>query len=144
MLLLNPYGVDMGTNGLIIQAQSLEEIYADKLLAFALRPNRIKNRDLWDIIWLHQQKLKPHLNLIPNKLKDRNISSESFLSLFEERRKLIETEKNMQIDFQNELSRFFSEQQINTIIKQEKLWSFIIYLMKDLGRQLINTLETTS
>ena len=29
MLLLNPYGVDMGTNGLIIQAQSREEIYAE-------------------------------------------------------------------------------------------------------------------
>ena len=46
MMLLNPYGVDMGTSGLIIQAQSREEIYADKLLAFALRPNRIKYRDL--------------------------------------------------------------------------------------------------
>jgi predicted nucleotidyltransferase component of viral defense system len=45
MLLRNPYGVDMGTSGLIIQAQSREEILADKLLALALRPNRIKNRD---------------------------------------------------------------------------------------------------
>lgn len=33
MILLNPYGVDMGTSGLIIQAQSQEEIYTDKLLA---------------------------------------------------------------------------------------------------------------
>ena len=46
MLLRNPYGVDMGTSGLIIQAQSREEILADKLLALVLRPNRIKNRDL--------------------------------------------------------------------------------------------------
>jgi hypothetical protein len=38
-MLINPYGVDMGTNGLIIQAQSREEIYTDKLLEFALRPN---------------------------------------------------------------------------------------------------------
>ena len=55
MMLLNPYGIDMGTSGLIIQAQSREEIYADKLLAFALRQNRIKYRDIWDMLWLHQQ-----------------------------------------------------------------------------------------
>jgi predicted nucleotidyltransferase component of viral defense system len=81
MLLINPYGVDMGTNGLVIQAQSREEIYADKLLAFALRPNRIKYRDLWDISWLHQQGIKPRLELIPNKLQDRNYTLENFMDL---------------------------------------------------------------
>jgi putative effector of murein hydrolase len=55
MVLLNPYGVDMSTSGLIVQAQSREEIFADKLVAFALRPNRIRNSDLWDIAWLHQE-----------------------------------------------------------------------------------------
>lgn len=50
--LLNPYGVAIGTQGLILNAQSLEEIYADKILAFALRRGRIKNRDLWDLLWL--------------------------------------------------------------------------------------------
>ena len=34
---------------------SREEILADKFLALAFRPNRIKNRDLWDIVWLKQQ-----------------------------------------------------------------------------------------
>ena len=71
-MLLNPYGVDMGTSGLIIQAQSREEIYTDKILAFAFHPNRIKYRDLWDIVWLHQQGLKPRLELVTNKLQDRN------------------------------------------------------------------------
>lgn len=65
MMLLNPYQVDMGTSGLIIQTQSREEIYADKLLAFTFRPNRIKYRDLWDISWLHHQGWKPKLELIP-------------------------------------------------------------------------------
>lgn len=51
-ILLNPYGVDMGTQGLILNAQALEEIYVDKILAFALRRGRIKNRDLWDLLWL--------------------------------------------------------------------------------------------
>ena len=78
MMLLNPYAVDMGTSGLIIQAQSREEIYADKLIAFAFRPNRIKYRDLWDISWLHSQAIKPRLELIPHKLKDQNLFHRAF------------------------------------------------------------------
>ena len=52
----------MGTQGLILMAQSLEEIYVDKVLAFALRRGRIKNRDLWDLLWLKQQGIKPALS----------------------------------------------------------------------------------
>ena len=59
MMLRNHYGVEMGTSGLILQAQSREEILADKIVALALRPNRIKNRDLWDIVWLKQQGIEP-------------------------------------------------------------------------------------
>jgi predicted nucleotidyltransferase component of viral defense system len=58
---VNPYGIEMGTRGLVIQAQSREEIYADKLLAIALRPNRIKYRDLWDVVWLHGLGCSPDL-----------------------------------------------------------------------------------
>lgn len=65
MVLLNPYGVEMGTGGLILRAESREEIFADKLLAFALRPNRIKHRDLWDIAWLHQQGVQAQIDLLP-------------------------------------------------------------------------------
>lgn len=34
MVLINQYGINMGTSGLVIQAQSREEIFVDKLLAF--------------------------------------------------------------------------------------------------------------
>jgi len=141
MLLLNPYGIDMGTNGLIIQAQSREEIYADKLLAFALRPNRVKNRDLWDIVWLHQQGLKPRFELIPKKLNDRNIDTSSFLDHFDERLTLLEAQQNLEIEFQKEMARFFPLEQVNKIIKQENMWSFIVYLINDLGIQLHESLK---
>jgi len=36
----------------------------DKVVAFTLRPNRIKNRDLWDLAWLHQQGVKPQMDLV--------------------------------------------------------------------------------
>ena len=136
MLLINPYNVDMGTNGLIVQAQSREEIYSDKLLAFALRPNRIKHRDLWDILWLHQQGIKPRFELIPKKLADRKITAKHFLKLFEQRSKLLKTEESLAIDFKKEMLRFLPSEQINQMLDQDKLWSFIIYLINDLNTQV--------
>ncbi len=132
MMLLNPYGVDMGTNGLIIQVQSREEIYADKLIAFALRPNRLKYRDLWDIIWLHQQGLKPQYALIPYKLADRHLMLNDFLCLFEERKKLLTTDKKMSSEFKQEMQRFLPMVQLNQILQQDDTWKFIIYLMDEL------------
>jgi predicted nucleotidyltransferase component of viral defense system len=136
MLLINPYGVDMGTNGLVIQAQSREEIYADKLLAFALRPNRIKYRDLWDISWLHQQGIKPRLELIPNKLQDRNYTLENFMDLFVARQKTLVSDMSLASGFEQEMVRFLPAEQINQIMKQGALWQFITYLMEDLTKQM--------
>ncbi len=136
MMLLNPYGIDMGTSGLIIQVESLEEIYADKIVAFALRSNRIKYRDLWDILWLHQKGTKPRFELIPKKLQDRNYKTEQFLNLLNERLHQLTENKDIQLEFKQEMRRFLSIDQINQIVEQDNLWSFLTYLMKDLARQI--------
>lgn len=136
MILLNPYGVDMGTNGLVLQAQSREEIYTDKLLAFAFRPNRIKHRDLWDIMWLHQQGLKPNFELIPHKLQDRKLTQEHFFKLFNERHKMLSEEKKLAVEFKKEMHRFLSLDQMNTIFEQNNLWPFIVYLIGELGTKM--------
>ena len=65
MMVRNLYGIDLGTSGLILQAQSREEILADKMIALAFRENRVKNRDLWDIAWLVQQGVVLPAHLIP-------------------------------------------------------------------------------
>ena len=136
IMLLNPYGIDMGTSGLIIQAQSREEIYADKLMAFALRPNRIKYRDLWDIVWLHQQGLRPSLGLIPKKLQDRHYDSNQFLKIYNERKNLLLEDNNMQVEFSKEMSRFLPAEQMNQFIEKNNFWEFIHYLIDDLERQM--------
>src|SRR3990167_7991597 len=136
MMLLNPYGVDMGTSGLIIQAQSREEIYADKLLAFALRPNRLKHRDLWDMVWLHQQGLKPRMELIPDKLNDRNIPPKQFIELFSDREQSLTEDRNLASEFKNEMLRFLPPDQIDKVIKQKDFWSFIVNLIGEFGIQL--------
>lgn len=129
MMLLNPYGVDMGTSGLIIQVQSPQEIYADKLIAFALRPNRLKYRDLWDISWLHGQGFKPNLDLIPHKLKDRKYAREDFLALYNERLTLLKNQPHMALEFGQEMNRFLPHESLKN---RDDLWGFIIYLMESI------------
>lgn len=136
MMLLNPYGVDMGTSGLIIQAQSREEIYADKLIAFAFRPSRIKYRDLWDIVWLHGQGLKPRLELIPPKIESRHQKIAHFINLFTERLQLLKENTTLAVAFKQEMYRFLPAEQINKTLEQEDLWPFIVYLMDDLGQRI--------
>jgi predicted nucleotidyltransferase component of viral defense system len=141
MALLNPYGVEMGTSGLILQAQSREEIFADKLVAFALRPNRLKNRDLWDIAWLHQQQIKPALDLIKNKLNDHHAQTDAYLNAFAERSASLN--KNLEIakEFRKEMSRFLPNETVKETVNSEKFWEYLSNLLESYHLQLIKTLE---
>jgi predicted nucleotidyltransferase component of viral defense system len=135
MMLLNPYGVEMGTSGLIMQVESREEILADKLVAFALRPNRIKYRDVWDILWLHQQKVKLQTDLIALKINDHHCEPKHFFSLLDTRRALLKTDPKMIGEFQQEMRRFLSVEALK-IVEQAFFWDVLGNLMDDLAGQL--------
>ncbi len=136
MMLLNPYKVDMGTSGLILQVQSREEIYVDKLIAFAFRPNRIKYRDLWDILWLHNQGFKPRLGLIAPKLKERNYEKDYFIDRFQERQRMLKENNEIASEFKKEMCRFLPIEKINSIIDQSHFWEVMVYLMQDLSEEI--------
>ncbi len=136
LLLINHYGTDMGTTGLIVKAQSREEIYTDKLLAFAFRPNRLKYRDLWDISWLHQQGLTPHFYLIPQKLEDHNNTCENFLQCFDKRRNMLTEDLRLASEFSKEMHRFLAEPHLSRTINKDNLWQVITYLLADLSKEL--------
>lgn len=137
MLLLNPYGVEMGTSGLILQTQSREEIYTDKLLAFALRPNRVKHRDLWDMVWLHQQRIQPNLAWIDSKLKDRDIAFQTFIDAFQRRAQSLSTDPQLEAGFKQEMQRFLPPQILQNSINQGGFWGFMTGLMGDWSDKLL-------
>lgn len=141
MMLLNFYEVNMGTSGLILQAQSQEEIYTDKLIAFALRPNRIKHRDLWDIIWLHQKNIKPNLNILSEKLRDRSIDKKSFLKSYQNRLTQLETEPSIESDFRKEMSRFLPADIMKKTLSQQGFWDFLKWLIHDHKNQIEQILK---
>ncbi|MGY4534302.1 putative nucleotidyltransferase component of viral defense system [Pseudomonas sp. TE3786] len=140
-LLLNPYGVDMGTGGLILQAQSREEIYLDKVLAFALRPNRIKNRDLWDLLWLRQQGLTPPWELLQRKLADHRCAPADFLVVFAQRAGLLSSDPSIAADFRHEMSRFLPTRLVASTVNEPAFWSLLTRHLQELHQSVAKTLD---
>ncbi|MDK9705927.1 MAG: nucleotidyl transferase AbiEii/AbiGii toxin family protein [Desulforhopalus sp.] len=130
LMLRNIYQVEMGTSGLILQAESREEILADKMIAFALRPNRLKNRDLWDIAWLKQQGVVLPNDLIEKKILDRQTSVADFLHVLDERAALLEKDSAIGEDFRGEMRRFLPAQIVKQTIENGSFWPFLSDLVR--------------
>lgn len=125
MMLRNHYGVELGTTGLILQAQSREEILADKLVAFALRSNRLKNRDLWDIAWLKQQGIKLPGHLVSLKIRDRQCSKTEFLGLLKDRNKHLQTSRSVHQEFVGEMKRFLPANIVMQTVEKSDFWDYL-------------------
>ena len=137
MMLRNLYGIDLGTSGLILQAQSREEILADKVIALAFRENRIKNRDLWDIVWLVQQGIELQTQFIPVKIRDHQREDAEFIALLQERISALQTQPEMREDFMKEMRRFLPATTVRETIEKEPYWSYLTDLVDDLGRKAV-------
>ncbi len=141
MMLRNLYGIDLGTSGLILQAQSREEILADKVIALAFRENRIKNRDLWDIAWLTQQGIELPTQLIPLKIRDHQHEEAEFVTLLTERSAALRTQPMMREDFMKEMRRFLPAVTIRDTVEKEAYWSYLADLVDDLGKKAMKALK---
>lgn len=126
MMLRNHYAVDMGTSGLLLQTQSREEIFADKIVAFAMRPNRLKNRDLWDIVWLRQQGVGLPVELVLRKVADRSLELTDFLYRLEQRQDLLRSEASCRKDFLSEMRRFLPPTVVAETLAQDAFWAFLV------------------
>ena len=141
MMLRNLYGIDLGTSGLILQAQSREEILADKVIALAFRENRIKNRDLWDIAWLTQQGIELPAKLIPLKISDHQREEAEFTALLKERIASLKTQPEMRKEFLNEMRRFLPSTTVRDTIEKEAFWIYLTQRVEDFGREAMSALK---
>ena len=140
MMLRNIYGVEMGTSGLILQAQSREEILADKVVALALRKNRIKNRDLWDILWLLQQGVELPYRLIPRKLENHHCEKGEFETLLRERVNSLGPSSSMRTDFLREMRRFLPSAISRQTVEQPKYWEYLALTVAELSEKVLKLL----
>ena len=144
MMLRNLYGVDLGTSGLILQAQSREEILADKVVALALRENRIKNRDLWDIAWLIQQGVELPLQLIPLKIRDHKREKAGFIAALEARLAGLRGQPDVRAEFMKEMRRFLPAAAVRDTIEKEPYWSYLTQVVTELGQKAVVALKSKS
>ena len=140
MMLRTLYGVDMGTSGLILQAQSREEILADKVIALAFRESRIKNRDLWDIAWLRQQGVELPVHLIPLKIEDHRRTKDEFLSHLQSRVGELGTSEALRKDFINEMRRFLPTAVTAQTVEQEPYWQYLIQVIGEETEKALDSL----
>lgn len=57
--------------------ETLDEIVADKLVAFVNCQSHIRYRDIWDLHWLKQQGAKLNKEFVSQKIKDYKIENYS-------------------------------------------------------------------
>jgi predicted nucleotidyltransferase component of viral defense system len=134
MMLRNLYGIDLGTSGLILQAQSREEILADKVVALAFRENRLKNRDLWDIAWLVRQGIALSAALIPVKIADHQRERPEFAQRLRERITSLQSDPATREDFLKEMQRFLPATTVRETLSQPGWWSYLASLLDDQAR----------
>ena len=119
---------------MILYAETREEIFADKLVALALRPNRIKQRDIWDILWLSQNAVKLRPDLVRKKLDERRIEYQEYLDLLSERIKQLRSGHS---DFLFEIRRFLPVHSVKETLERSEYWSVVISTMQEIYSKLV-------
>jgi len=101
-----------------VLSEKLEEILADKIVAFggrAIRENSpFKARDIWDINWLIELGIQPDKNLVLEKLKDYSMDFDKYLSTFKKRLDTLNTKKGVD-SFNNEMRRYADEEVLHLL-----------------------------
>ncbi len=142
--LIDHYGVKSQMLGLPIPVQSMTEILADKMVAFAYRERRIKPRDVWDIVWLIQQRVKQNAMLVQKKLLARHKKQDDFISLLVKHTQLILTSDDIKRDFNQEMSRFLPQLVSQRTISQAEFWQYTGVVIKEEVEKLIQELQGKS
>ena len=115
----NYAGVPMGAN-ILMQVSSKTEILADKLFALPMAEYD-RFRDVWDIVWLHEQGAKVNADLLDKKIHDYGKTREFYLDRVAQR---LATLKEMIQGgtFPQEMKRFLDTSELqqveNTMYRQ--------------------------
>ena len=122
---MNHYDIQSPISGLPIPVQSLEEIFADKMVAFAFRERRIKPRDVWDIIWLKQKGVKQNADYVLKKLIMRSKSLEQFLQNIGKHAHDVVHSTEVKHDFMQEMSRFVPPSVATRTLQNDDFYPFV-------------------
>lgn len=138
--IMDHYHINSPMAGLPIPVQSMAEILADKMVAFAYRERRIKPRDVWDIVWLKQQAVEQRYDLITKKLEARGKEVKDFLQKIKLHLSLLQKDETTKLDFYNEMSRFLPIEVSKRTLDNKNFWPYLISTVGDEVKQVSNNL----
>jgi predicted nucleotidyltransferase component of viral defense system len=101
------------TEDIFLRVESLDEILADKIIAFGAR-EYIEYRDLWDIKFLKDRNIILNSKFVENKINDYKISD--FDKLLDEKLYILNNE-DLKENFLQEMSRFLEPKLLNKLIE---------------------------
>jgi len=124
------YDFLLGYGLVLVNTESLDEILADKIVAFPASVKNIRYRDIWDIAWLQQQGAKLDTELVQRKIEDYHIAD--YAQLLEHAigrlAELIDGKA-----FIEQMTRFIDSETLNRTLKEPK---FAGYLKSTVGQAL--------
>ena len=109
-------------------------------------PNRIKNRDLWDITWLRQQAVDLPLELVVKKIADHRQEWGRFAELLEGRVRLLREDDALRVDFIKEMQRFLPPEVARRTVENGDFWVYLRDMVLWEGERVLRFLggETVS
>jgi hypothetical protein len=117
-----------GYNSVLVLAESISEVMADKVIAFpAALPTRIRHRDIWDLAWLTQQGASLDPLMVRKKADDYGIANYETL-LNDAIVQLPEIVRSK--PFKDQMQRFIDAETFTTRLGNEK---FLDYLTSAVG-----------
>jgi predicted nucleotidyltransferase component of viral defense system len=122
-----------GYSDMFIIGETLDEVYADKIIAFVNCQKYIRYRDIWDLRWLKQQGASLNKEFIQNKIKDYQIPnySEKLNLLTPQLKDIIYSN-----EFKQQMSRFIPVEVQQRTLKQEKFYEILTAELSELFNQV--------
>ena len=140
--IMDHYQINSPISGLPIPVQSLTEILADKMVAFAYRERRIKPRDIWDIVWLKQQGIEQAPTLVIKKLEARGKLVTDFCGKIKHHSSLVENDQTTKNDFLQEMGRFLPQDVAERTVNQKVFWPYLSDVIKEETQRLEQMLNS--
>jgi predicted nucleotidyltransferase component of viral defense system len=124
-------------NEILINMETLNEIKADKLVSLPAVTEYIRNRDIWDLLWLLQRTDGIQEDLIKKKIEDYNVDN------FEEKlSKLINSLQEIVHgkNFKDEMTRFLEPNSVEKFINNHEFLDYLSSEVKNMFEETRNKL----
>lgn len=127
-----------GYSDTLLYVETLEEVLADKLVAFPATQTYIRYRDMWDLVWLYQQGARINMPLLFSKLADYRV--ENYADKVREKRDALEGIMQKGV-FHNEMKRFIPTDVYERTLSTEKFNGYFLTTLRGVLNDVLSGME---